>query len=295
MKIFQSFSHQDQIRLMCPTATPISIDNIGHIHFREYEVMKKIQSTLDVKDTETWGLLSWKFELKTQVDVSEFTAFANKKFSDGADCVFINPMIGNEAIYSNVWEQAEDVGHCRITEVARSLSSLEAPYLSALMGQNTFSLCNYFIATKSFWFDYFKYVEEGLKKLENACLNSNVLADIYFGSGHYHRDKKISMRPFVIERLFSSFIHYNKQYRCDSYPFELNAYTSKFGSKLGNLLFKLSYLKNMGILKGDDALIDRWSEMRKVVLSDSYKIAIWHLDDPAAYYATRQFEDLMYI
>jgi len=293
MKLFQAFSHQDQIPFLYPSATRLPIDHIGHIHFREYELMKKIHSNLDVGDGEPWGLLSWKFELKTQIHTSDFASFSNKKFSEGVDCVFINPMIGNEAIYTNVWEQAEDVGHYSITEVARKLSPMKAPFFRNLMGTNSFSLCNYFIATKFFWVDYFRYVDENLQNLEDECAQSNSFSEIYLGSGHYHRDKRISMRPFVIERLFSNFIYCNNKFRCESYPFELNTYVSKFVSKLGNILFKLSYLKNKGIENEDYALIERWNKMRQVVLSDPYKLTIWHLDDPAAFYTSQDFENFM--
>jgi hypothetical protein len=161
------------------------------------------------------------------------------------------------------------------------------------MGGNSFSLCNYFIAKKNFWNGYFEFVEENLKKIEDVCVGNPDLAKIYFGSGYYHRDKRISMRPFVIERLFSNFIYCKKQYRCKSYPFEFEKYVSKFGSQLGGLLFRLSSLKNKGIAEGDKALICKWDEMRQVILSDSYKLAIWHLDDPATFFSSREFNNLM--
>ena len=50
------------------------------------------------------GLVSWKFEHKSPISLHAFHSFCQTAFAAGADCAFIDPMIGNEAVYANGWE-----------------------------------------------------------------------------------------------------------------------------------------------------------------------------------------------
>ena len=67
------------------------------------------------------GILSYKFSLKTGIAMVPFLEFANQSFSEGYDCVYINPMLVNEAIFHNPWEQGEIVGHKDISRIAEYL------------------------------------------------------------------------------------------------------------------------------------------------------------------------------
>lgn len=103
MKIFQAYIGEAQRALVAARAIPFDAADNTDAGTREYDLFHRIHldPAIDT-DSEPWGLVSWKFAHKSPVSLDEFGSFAEQAFADGADCVFINPMIGNEAVYANV-------------------------------------------------------------------------------------------------------------------------------------------------------------------------------------------------
>jgi hypothetical protein len=89
------------------------------------------------------------------------------------------------------------------------------------------------------------------------------------------------MRPFIIERLFSSFILNNKYLKCTPYYFAIEHFQKKFGANIGNYLFQLLTLKNNAIHSGSRELLIEWDLKRRLILNDGNLMnTILHLDDP---------------
>ena len=291
MKLFQSYVNAHQKTFLSEHTIPFDAQNNVENSQREYELFKKIKSSFSEDNPEPWGMVSWKFNHKCLIKPDAFMEFAISRFAAGYDCVFINPMIGNEALYFNVWEQGIDCGHAGLDKVAQFLEKQLGARITALMGKSSFAFCNYFIATPAFWDAYFSFVDHALGLLETEISNKSDVGNIYGGSAHYGRDASLSMRPFVIERLFSSFI-VSSGFKCIGYEYSLTQYQTKFGSQLGNFLFKLSALKNKGINSMDNNVLQKFHEIRCNILKGPFKTTVWQLDDPLAYFLTPEFKAL---
>jgi hypothetical protein len=116
MQLYQSFLGDEQRSLVSSKAIPLDVQNNTGKDQREYELLKRIWAEhSDAGDS--WGMISWKFQNKSAVSVDEFIDFSNEKLASGFDCAFINPMIGCEALYHNVWEQGVDCGHTGLDKI----------------------------------------------------------------------------------------------------------------------------------------------------------------------------------
>lgn len=274
---FQTFTGEKQRRFLDPETLPFDYyDNKG----TEFEIFKKIReehsSSLDA-----WGIFSWKFEIKTLTELKMFNSFAVKGLKEGADCVFINPMLASEAVFANVWEQGELCGHGGIqlvTEflVQKGLITVE----SLFMQRTTFALCNYFYATKKFWQGYIEYVEECLNELDKDWKAGGEVGKIYSSSARYGRRPNLSMRPFIIERLFSSYLDISKFWAVP-YQYEEKTYQEKFGIVFGKTLWELSAIKNL-ITKGKptDQKFEIWKDYTHNLLKSGLVFNMITLDDP---------------
>ena len=285
MKVYQSFLRNEQRSLLSSAATPFDAQGHAGRNDREYELLKEIASGRSTADREPWGLVSWKFQQKSLVSVEDFIAFSERKLALGFDCVFINPMIGNEALYYNVWEQGIDQGHRGLDTIHAFLSRHMSHHVSAAMGRRCFAFCNYFVAWPRFWNDYFAFVDDAIARLDEEAAGKSEVGLIYRGSANYARDPALSMRPFVIERLFSSFLAGSASFKCEGFEYPRGHFQRKFGEVLGDFLERLSALKNRALDSGDRAALDDWRRRRSVVLQSGFKAAIWQLDDPPFFLA----------
>lgn len=279
MKIYQSFIGNYQRKFISPLCTPLDASNNVEKNHREYELLKNIYKNNDHKK-EPWGLISWKFQHKSLTSMAEWFDFAQKKLDEGYDCVFINPMIGNEALYLNVWEQGIHCGHTGMDEIFKFLNVDIGQKFSTPMDKEIFALCNYFVGNDIFWQKYFAFVEDVLARLDREASQKTKVGMIYESSASYARDNHVTMQPFVIERLFSNFIEQDKIVAVAAFNYSTEQYQKKFGDQLGNFLYELSVLKSQAFVSFDQNLMERWNESRKKILLSDYRMAVWHLDDP---------------
>ncbi len=293
MKLYQSFIGEQQRAFVSPHAIPFNAQTNTEKNQREYELLKAVWTSQSFGSAEPWGLISWKFQHKSMVSPEAFIEFSRSQFESGADCVFINPMIGNEAIYFNVWEQGVDQGHRGMEKILAYLSEKTGQNMSVPMGTGHFAFCNYFVANDKFWRNYFKFVEEALSSLEAEAIKKSDIGLIYAGSASYARDSEATMRPFIIERLFSSFIASSPSVACVNFEYEIAHYQRKFGGQLGEFLHRLSARKNAALNSADPEMFDSWNSVRTSVLRSAAKINIWHLDDPSPFFLSSEYADFM--
>jgi hypothetical protein len=277
IKLYQSHLGDEELKLLSPSVIPWNIGNNTQNNTREYELFKAIATE---NSSQPWGLISKKFSHKALLSAEAFYQFADEKLNDGFDCAFVNPMIGNEALYLSVWQQGVLCGHAGLDKIMTFLDrTLGLPLYSA-MDRNTFAFCNYFVAKPAFWRDYFSFVDNALKHLDQEASNGTEVGKIYSGSGSYHRDSNITMRPFVVERLFSTFIQTHK-FKVASYVYDEQHYIKKFGSKFGGFLFQLSKLKNDALTQSDKNLLSMYEQITSFMYANNaYMICVFNLDDP---------------
>ena len=125
--------------------------------------------------------MSWKFDHKSPIGLGEFHDFCRTAFVNGADCAFINPMIGNEAVYANGWEQGIHCAHTGIEKVAYFLEEQLGIGVASVCDVNTFAFSNYFIANERFWKRYFNFIDQALELLDIEAERGSEVGQIYTG------------------------------------------------------------------------------------------------------------------
>jgi hypothetical protein len=278
MKIFQTYSGERQRSFLANGVIPYDYSrNQG----TEYEIFKDIVENAGsyLSGTDAWGVLSWKFEVKCHIGLQQFQERAEQLLKGGADCVFINPMIGAEAVFSNVWEQGVACGHTGIERMVPFL--IEHLYMKPehlFMPSDIFAFCNFFVARDKFWRRYFDFVDNVLADLETDARLGGAAGRLAEGPSHYIKNPSFSMRPFIVERLFSSFIP-QSGLEVRGVNVGPEVYKAKFGSLLGNTLYRLSMLKNRPTVQDFGDRI-RWERLSRQIIAGRSFINLMHLDDP---------------
>jgi hypothetical protein len=292
ISIYQSYLGEEQQKFISPIALGYDADQNIKNNQREYELFKKIYQSRK-NNPDPWGLVSWKFEHKTLIKFEEFHRLAELELQKGYDCVFINPMIGNEAIFPDVWSQGIYT-HKNMNVLVNFLKKEAVPNILDGMLKNSFAFNNFFVGSPKFWDHYFRFVDEILELFEDQVKQKTITGLIYSHSANYQRDLSVTFRPFLIERLFSSFIQVHPFLKTKAFVYSLSGYTNKFGLVLGKLLFQLSSLKNQGALTKDQNMMNEWSRIRKLLLKN-HKIRghIFNLDDPDTIFLTEDIQNLI--
>ena len=207
-----------------------------------------------------------------------FLDFSENAFSFGTDVVFINPMIGNESMYKNVWEQGEHCGHVGMLVILEALFSKNELEKINIMPKSVFSFCNYFIGNKKFWDAYIKFCDGVLEKIASLKEKNLPVFELIYTSAHYMRNQTLDFRTFILERLFSTFLLLNGHIKSVFFDYASDVFEKKFGGEVGKYLYSLSVLKNDAILNADIAKLKKWNKMRRVALNSP--VGIWARDDP---------------
>lgn len=292
IKLYQPYMGEDEKNSLPPSVIPWDAGGNTDNSTREYELFKQIHEA-NKGSNDAWGLVSRKFTHKSLLAVEDFAHFAGQKLNEGYDCVFVNPMMGMEALHFNVWQQGVQCGHAGLEKIIGFLEQSLGLAFNAPMDQNTFAFCNYFIAKPPFWSAYFSFVDQALQLLDQEAANNTEVGSIYAGTGSYHRDTNVTMRPFIIERLFSTFIQHN-QFKVTSFRYAKIFYETKFGVKFGEFLFQLSALKNAGLQLQEQNLLAAYDQIRFFIYSNpSYMTSISLLDDPPDFFLSKEYAELM--
>lgn len=283
MKLYQAYVGEHQKSFLSDKTIPIDASiniNDGQPQ-REYELFKHIKQTYKAADVEPWGLVSWKFQYKCIITPEQFMDFASQKLAAGYDCAFINPMIADEALYYTVWEQGIDCGTQGLDKITEFLSNRFGSRINSWMRKSAFSFCNYFIATPKFWDSYFAFVDNVIQQLEEEAVKQTEIGIIYNGPAVHGISSQplCTIKPFIIERLFSSFIAESSS--CAAYEFPVEHYRAKCGDQLGNYLYKLSQLKDNAITTMDYNLLDRYNKARCGILYTPIRGAVAQIFDLA--------------
>ena len=291
-KLYQSYLGEDERKLLSPIAIPWNVENNTESSTREYELFKQV-ALANENSNEPWGLVSRKFTNKSLISIDDFVKFADQKFNEGFDCVFINPMIGIEALHVNVWQQGVQCGHAGLEKIIQFLETSLALPMNAPMDKSTFAFCNYFVAKPQFWAQYFAFVDKALSALEQEAVKGSDVGAVYAGTGSYHRDQNITMKPFVIERLFSTFIQ-NHVFKVAPFIYEKGYYQKKFGTNFGAFLHQLSALKNVALKLQQDNLLAAYDQIRFFIYSNpTYMATTSSLDDTPDFFLSSEYAQLM--
>jgi hypothetical protein len=161
------------------------------------------------------GLFSPKFTLKSRITAEQFTDFVDAQ--PGCDVWFINPFPQLAYWSLNAWMQGEHA-HLGLRQAAQSL--LDAAGIGWQLndvprqGNGTLSYCNFWVGSPSFWEAYvggiLVPIADFLENNPNHAVARAVMLDTT------HTDPAPFL-PFIVERLFSTYLSLNPQCKVASY------------------------------------------------------------------------------
>ena len=155
------------------------------------------------------GLFSPKFNLKSKISGAQFIEFCQA--SSSVDVAFINPFPQVEFIYYNVWEQGES-WHPGLIDMANKLLSASGFDIDVKNFKRQTSaeilFSNFWVGTPRFWEiyvgDFLNPIAHFLESNEDKELIKQLNVPTYHTS-------ECGFLPFIIERLFSTFIGLNTE------------------------------------------------------------------------------------
>ncbi len=272
-KIFQIFFEKNQINDIDPLFTPFDNTENKHPELREYHNFNRIIDEGFTDNLDAWGVFGPRWQEKLLYSSSEIIEAIN--FNPGNDVYIFNHGRAINALTRNLWEQGE---FCikGITKVICSAFNSGGYDLSALdcLTTNYTCCCSYFVATKKFWGDYLTFLKDIIGKLESLTGEE---ADIYNRHGHYLRDKNLTLFPFIIERLFPTFLCLNK-YKVYSKPYDYTLYSNQTTKENTDVLTSLYWLKNLAIQKNSPSIRNHWEALRLFTLLEIPDLL--YIDEP---------------
>lgn len=266
-KIFQTYFQENQLKEIDPILTPFN--NITNLkpELREYHCFKRIIDESYIQELDAWGMLGprWKEKLR-------YNAFELKKSvesNQNNDIWIFNHARIHHALTFNVWEQGEFL-HKGIKNLSfYIMNKLNYPVteLEKIMTEETTCYCSYFVARKSFWLDYIKFLDEIFLILTDPNLPENIkrLTKI---SANYGRDLSLNLFPFIVERFFSTYISMNKnKYKIYFKPYDYGLYSKELGD-FTIVLHTLNNLKTLIAKTNSKELLEQWNNLRNYYLKN---------------------------
>lgn len=162
------------------------------------------------------GLFSPKFSLKSKIPTQRFLAFCEANAD--ADVCFFNPFPQVRYVAYNVWNQGEP-WHPGLAAAAQGL--LDAAGIGwqidqvPRQGAEHLSYSNFWVASEGFWEAYVGGVLVPIARFLEQQPNHPAAQSVMVPT--YHTDHA-SYLPFVIERLFSTFLSLRPEVRSVCYP-----------------------------------------------------------------------------
>lgn len=258
-KIFQICFEEIQVCQVDPLLVPF--DNISNEHpeLREYHSFERILKEGYSDELDAWGVFGPRWKDKMRFEASEIH-FAITNNPNVDVYIFNHARVVNALTY-NAWEQGEfwHKGIKHITKIALDTCGYDSDLLNFFDVETT-CYSSYFIATKEFWNDYIMFLREikiALEKLRGKE------AEIYNGSANYARDSNLNLFPFIVERLFSTFLHL-KQYKFYSHSPNYDLYQSnvKEFTQIMNSMYELKKISRY-----DNNIFNIWNNLRMFFLN----------------------------
>lgn len=216
MKIYEpQYSKKKQISNH--GVTPYFFENI-HPEWREFYLITEIFRSENLTDTTYTGVVSPKFTSKAKVTIQEFKNFVN--MHSDFDVCFINPFPQASYFYFNIWDQGE-IFHPGITSLAqRLLEGVGIPWVLNEVGRtghDVLGYCNYWVGNERFWKNYVGGILYPIRIFIENNQDAKLIQDLFKPTVHTDRSP---IFPFIIERLFTTFLYFSKEIKYIHYPSE---------------------------------------------------------------------------
>ena len=240
-KLFQVCFNQDQLSQV---EAPFTLfDNVENKkpELREMYIFNRIMDEGFANDVDAWGIFSSRWNDKLRFPSSEITSAIES--NPGNDVYIFNHARIQSALTYNVWEQGESY-HKGITYISKKVLD-QAGYDSAVTDQvmtDVTCYCSYFVATNTFWKEYIQFLKVIKDKLDSLTGDD---AELYYSNANYARDPNLTLFPFIIERMFSTFMLIKKP-KYYAHPYNYEWYKPQIGD-LVEQMYSLYELKKQNI------------------------------------------------
>jgi hypothetical protein len=266
IKVFQSYFDPAQRAFVDPLFTPFDNTANKEPHLREYHIFQRLTTEGHTDGLDFWGMVGPRWQDKLRFTSQDL--FNSIQSNPGHDVYIFNHGRVLAALTHNVWELSEN-HHPGITKVAKELLTRmgHKDVISRFMTESVVCYCSYFVATNEFWADYLKFLEKAKSILDS--LEDGPIKDIYQSSANYRRDPQLNLFPFIIERLFSTFLSLNPKYQVYHRPYDYSTYGDLSPAAV-DVLAVINRIKTVTDSCDDhevqQQLYDSWDQLRKFLI-----------------------------
>lgn len=189
-----------------PAFLPLQLPDNSHAAWREVRILVDFYRRGDHLKADKTGIFSPKFGLKTKVPAQTFLDFAESNRE--ADVCIINAFPTIPYYSYNVWMQGE-ANHPGLCEVAQALlDAVGIQWDLSATPRQTDVLCysNFWVGTPEFWEGYVSGVLNRIALYLEGNPDSAVARAVMGET--WHTDAAPFL-PFIVERLFSTYLSFN--------------------------------------------------------------------------------------
>lgn len=257
--LFQIFYDEVTKSKLDPGFTPLNNTKNERPDWYEYLPISQCFSKIDINDDDYFGVFSPKFFEKTGM-----TSFDVRKSIEkiDSDVISFSPWFAHIVLYRNVFIQAEK-SHPGSFEIFNKILpelGLCMDINECVMSSEQAIFCNYFVAKKWVWIEWFKLAEKLFFIAEN---NNDYIGKKLRQITSYNNLVGAPMKVFILERLISSLV--------TSRSMHANFATDLKNCKLGydleedelalDCLIEMDNLKKDFIKNGDFEKINDYNEI----------------------------------
>jgi len=264
-KIFQICFEKNQLNEVNSLFTPFDNTSNERPELREYHSFKRILNEGHTDDVDMWGVFGPRWNEKLKYSSKDIFEFIDN--NPGHDVYIFNHARIVNAFTYNVWEQGEH-WHPGIKEVSKYV--LEKTFqrgdaIDVLMTDQTTCYCSYFVATKKFWINYINFLDTIKQELDNL---PSELDKLYRGSANYGRDLTLNLFPFIIERMFSTYLIVSTKWKTCRKPYDYSVYESQVGD-FYKVFDSVNFYKSIGPKFDSPELLQAWNNLRLHLVRNS--------------------------
>lgn len=240
----QIYFKHDQKKFLSSSCTPFF--NSSKSPFLEYEVILNSFKTNEFKLFDFFGVISWRFFDKTLMTPESFFSFV--KDNPGYEVYFINPFPEQAILYKNVWEQGAISHSLELKNVMNNILN-EVGYNFQVEDVNLqpekILYCNYWFGNPKFWEKYIQFTEP----IYNFILNNKNSELVKFVNNRARYHYNVSFIPFIMERLFSTFLWFDSSIKYKPYIFSELEIANLIRKLRENETKNIDYVSTKAIIK----------------------------------------------
>ena len=214
INIYQSFFTPEQFIQLDRSFIPFNNLKNKNPELREFPLMKALYDK-NKNFNGYWGLVSWKWKEKTNLDGCKFIEWVED--NPGYDVYHINPYFALTEI-DNPFVDNSHEGMVEFTDLLLRNLGYKFSIRDAVFPLNIISSCSFYVANKKFWNHWIGFVETCIEIVKrDEYMNKYMFNDVTI-----HLGERVINYSFIIERLFGLFLFLrNSNFKVKHYPYSL--------------------------------------------------------------------------